>query len=521
MLSVKNLSLFAGKTPLIQNVSFTLAPGESLALMGASGSGKSLTAMACMGLLPPNICQSSGHISYGENSTQTPALIMQNPADCFDALFPMRSAFTESFGHKAFAPIPSSATKLMAGQKQDNFTESLLRKVGFTHPQEILRAYPFELSGGMLHRVMIALALGMVLLDKSSCIIADEPLSGLDTPSKAHTLQLMKSLQQEFGFSLLYIDHDVAAAHTVATQLAIMHEGHLVEYGNFSTLQQQAQHEATKALMSAYERLKHWDTEYHGVPSATIKPLVEIQSIGKSYGNKQVLDHIDLTLYAGKSVGVVGTNGAGKSTLMRILLGLDEADTGHIYCLGQKVEKNFANPAWRKNMQAVFQHGRMAVNPRLSVTQILREPLHAQGIWQKMSSAQKHSKVEELLALVELPSHFAQKYPWHLSGGQVQRLCLARALALQPSILVLDEPLADLDAVVAEQIQTMLVRLQKQLNVTLFYISHDIGSVLRLCSEIIVLGQGKILDVFSKEHYAAPERHNIFKMLLQKNIASL
>ncbi len=580
MLCVNDLSICAGKVELVHHVSFSVAAGESLALMGASGSGKSLTAMACMGLLAPNLRQTSGKIVVGSGQDATasmhehekkrpmgllPALIMQNPADCFDPLFPIRSVFVETFGAAVCCTTPN-----IGGMGQESFMEDLLQQVGFAAPRDILACYPFELSGGMLHRVMIALALGAVLCHKVPCVIADEPLSGLDMPSKVQILTLIRTLQQKYGFSLLYIDHDVNAARAVAQNLAIMHEGFLVDQGSFVTLsnheqsQQQksaevhkqdstaqvvaqgiqedsrcgplsapgqkclkgqenaGRHHATKALMAAAVRLGH---DYTPIMAKDAfkkdTPLLEVCAVHKGYGAKKILENVTFALHEGQNIGVVGSNGAGKSTLSRLILGLEEADAGEITYCGQKITKDFQNPPWRQHVQVMFQHARLAVNPRLSVTEVLREPLHAQGRWQCLSSAARRQKIEELLTWVELPVSFAQKYPAHMSGGQLQRLCLARALALEPRLVILDEPLADVDVVVAEHLQKMLGRLQQELQMSFLYISHDITSVLRFCSHILVLDGGQVQDFFPSHEATMPQRSVAFKSLLQANFVSL
>ncbi len=528
MLSVQGVQLSTEQSVLVNGVSLQIGAGESVALMGASGSGKSLTAMALAGLLPLNIRQTQGHIDIQRGR---PALIMQNPADCFDPLFRMRSVFHETFcAHMAKKTLP-------------DFIENVLRLVGFTQPDAILQSYPFELSGGMLHRCMIALAVGMVLAGKTACIIADEPLSGLDAPSKHYMLGLLKRLQQEYGFALLYIDHDLASAAQVAQKVVVMHAGHVVEQGLFAEVIQNPQHAVTQQLVQAYNRLQEMHSVTGDTASACAQPCspqeacadvvhVEVQDapqqnaaakevllrachVSKSYAGKPVLQDVHVELFAGQSLGLVGANGAGKSTLIRILLGLENADAGHVFCGEHAIVKTHAKTAWRKDLQAVFQHARLAVNPRLQAHDILLEPIRANAhVLQLQGKEAEKAKVQELLALVDLPQTFASKYPIHMSGGQLQRLCLARALALQPKIVLLDESLADLDAVVSEQIQEKLQELKRHLGLSFLYISHDIRSVLRLCEQVMVLHEGRIVDTFQQKEFLHMQRHVAFKALL-------
>ncbi len=503
MLRAQAIQIRAGQKILVDDVSLHLTAGESLALMGASGSGKSLIAMTLAGLLAPNLTLTQGSVQVAQGR---PALIMQNPADCFDPLFPLQWAFHETFCH------------CMSKGDLADFTQHVLSSVGFEDPQKILQSYPFELSGGMLHRCMLALALGAILAGTASCIIADEPLSGLDTPSRWHILHLLQRLQKKYSFALLYIDHDLSAAAYMAQRIAIMHEGRVVEQGDFTQVTQQPQHEVTKNLVQAYERLQSLERVVHVKKKSAEPqgaPLLQACAVSKSYSHKKVLDAVSLELFSGQSVGLVGANGAGKSTFIRMLLGLERADSGHMTCCGHNIERTAAKAPWRKHLQAVFQHARLAVNPRMRVCDILLEPIHAnKEVLALQNKAAEADKVVELLKLVDLPPSFAQKYPLHMSGGQLQRLCLARALALQPKVLLLDESLADLDAVVAEQLQEKLQELKTELGLSYLYISHDIRSVLRLCENIAVLHEGRLVDFFAREAFLAEERHTAFTTLL-------
>ncbi len=520
MLTVQNLHVNAGQQKLLQGISFTVKAGASLALMGPSGSGKSLTAMAVAGLLAPNVSVMAvagllapnvsvlqGHIHMqGQGAKGGVALIMQNPADCFDALFTLDWVFKESF------------TKHVDKASLCNFIHELLHKVGFSDPELILASYPFELSGGMLHRCMIALALGAVLCGRASCVVADEPLSGLDSPSRRHILKLLAALQKEYGFALLYIDHDLATAAEVATEVIIMAEGCIVEQGELCFVLKNPQHAVTKSMVQAYERM-HLPPESSPLPQKVeaAQSLLDVQGIYKSYGQKKVLQDICFQVHKGQSLGLVGANGAGKSTLIRVLLGLEPADAGQAFCLGRPMVQSAGKAVWRKDIQMVFQHARLAVNPRMRGRDILLEPLRAhKDMYPPGSRAEQDAKVAELLAMVDLPPHFAQKYPSHMSGGQLQRLCLARALALQPKILLLDESLADLDAAVAEQLQNLLLRLKNELDVSFLYISHDMSAVLRLCDAIAVLHEGCIVDAFTSAEARNTQRHPAFKALLMQ-----
>ncbi len=490
-LEVKNLNVFTkkGQNYLVKNISFSLKAGQTLALMGPSGCGKSLTSMALTNALPQSLCSKADYINF---SSPRPALIMQNPADCFDQLF--------SINH--------SISMALASKQNEVNTVKLLEEVGFEQAQNILKCYPFELSGGMLHKVMLAIAIAQVQIGQASCIIADEPIAGLDSTAKLNNLKLLKTLQKKYNFALLYIDHDLSHAKFMAEDLAIMYDGQLVEYASLNEVLSKPQHFYTKALLDTLERLNISNHTYDNIKN--INPILTCNKLKKSYSTGLALDNISFEVSRNQNLGIVGHNGAGKSTLVRALLALEKLDDGKVHILNK--DQNPICQGWRKHIQAVFQHPRMSVNPRMKVKDIILEPLIAHGFKAKDCST---LEVEKLLNIVQLPPRYAKAYPNQMSGGQLQRLCIARALALKPDILILDEPLTDLDSVVAEKILHMLEDIKQQLNITLIYISHDLRSVLRLCERILVLEQGKIVDDFLSQDYNHSNRHQAFKTLAQ------
>ena len=524
IVEVRNLSLTAAgyEAPLlVDNVSFNINAGETLALMGASGSGKSLTAMAVMNLLPPGIVQEKGDIALHRGA---PALIMQNPGDCFDHLFTVRHTFRETFRDTGCVPR----------RREEAAMRLRLREVGFACPEAVLPLHPFELSGGMLHRMMIALALAR----KSQCIIADEPISSLDLPGKVRILRLLKNLQARHGFALLYIDHDLTTAACMADRIAVMQDGRIVEQGQASALLHYPTHSCTKELLHAFktastpalqavsENERKPGPQSISAPGAAVKNaqserevLLECRNLQKSYGacrwrgngGHEVLRGISLRLHRGESLAIMGRNGAGKSTLFRILLGLEKPDSGRVSVMGEDITLLEAHKrGWRKHVQTVFQDSRGAVNPRLTIGDIIMEPL----LVHEENAAARRQRIEELLSLVKLPRSFKDKYPGQLSGGQLQRVCIARALAPKPDVLLLDEALTDLDAVVRAQLQDLLETLKTDLGLSLLYVSHDMASVFRLCDRVIVLDQGRIADEFLPGQHMGAQRHQSFGTLL-------
>lgn len=521
VLDIRNLILKAEgnvANPLpVCELSLSIQAGECLALVGESGSGKSLTAMAVMDLLPPGVFRQGGDIRSG-----TKALIMQNPASCFDQLFTVRHTFLETL---------RDAGRTARGEETGR-VERLLQDVGFEQPGDILDKYPFELSGGMLHRVMIALALAR----EASLLIADEPISGLDLPGKIQILRLLKRLQQQQGFGLLYIDHDLGMASYVADSIAVMLQGRVVEYGSAGQVLRAPRHEYTRALWAAYrktpvpamaENVYGSASGGSGMPASACKSdensravLLECDDLRKSYIMRSVsgriarpvLTGLNFSLCEGESVAIVGHNGAGKSTLTRLLLGLEEPDSGSVRVMGQDVfSAKGRGVSWRRHIQAVFQDSRGSVNSRLTIQDIVSEPLlaHRQG-----TGVEREERCRALLSMVGLLSSDAGKYPGQMSGGQLQRVCIARALALEPRLLILDEALTDLDAIVQSQLLELLEELKERLSISCLYVSHDLSSVFRLCSRVLVLHHGRFVDELTPVQCSLPERHEAFTKLM-------
>ena len=516
ILEVRNLCLNTAGTEaerLVDQVFLRIHAGETLALMGSSGSGKSLTAMAVMGLLPPGVHQTNGSIQIAGGA---PALIMQNPGDCFDHLFTVRHTFRETFRDTGCVPR----------KREEAAMRRRLREVGFADPESVLPRHPFELSGGMLHRLMIALA----LVRKSPLIIADEPISSLDLPGKARILRLLKHLQARHSFALLYIDHDLTTAACMADSIAVMQNGRIVEQGPARQVLRRPGHEHTKELLHAFHVSKirpPVEKQEPATPHRTKNTnthravLLECRNLKKSYGacrwlrqsGQEVLRDVSLRLHRGESLAVMGRNGAGKSTLFRLLLGLEKPDSGNVLIMGKDIDSREARKNnWRRHVQTVFQDSRGAVNPRMTIADIIEEPLIAHGL---ASAAERKKRVAELLSLVELPLPYARRYPGQLSGGQLQRVCIARALAPRPDILLLDEALTDLDAVVRAQLQDLLENLKNSLGLSLLYVSHDMASAFRLCDRVVVLNEGCLVDEFRPDQHLDAGRHESFERLMR------
>ncbi len=504
-----------GLKECVSSLSFSLEEGEALAIVGKNGAGKSLTVMALMDVLPPNL---SWHADKRFIAGARPSFMMQNAADCFDPLFTVRHTFWET--------LPSFFDKV----KREHVARQLLDEVGLSH--EVLSLYPFEMSGGMLHRLMLALALAPILIETydgaqaTRVLIADEPLTGLDAPARAHFLRRLGELQRKYKFALIYIDHNLASVRALAHKVLVLQEGCAVEYGEARTVFASPQHKATQSFVEAAQ--SH-TLEHIPAPAALRQKelVLACDRVSKSYAvrrgwlcapqKKALLFDVTLHLHRGEGLGLVGMNGAGKSTLMRILLGLEAFDGGVVSILGQDIVSLLKTSSWRTRIQPVFQHARMAVNERLTVDTIMKEPLCAHGV----GVVAQQARVEELLELVGLPQECTRHYPTQLSGGQLQRLCFARALALRPDILLLDEAFTDMDVPTSLYLQEMLVNLQAKHGLAYICISHSMHTLLRLCHNIVLLDEGRIVENFAARDFSAPHRHRVFAQMVRASAQEL
>ncbi|CAI0999899.1 microcin C ABC transporter ATP-binding protein YejF [Serratia quinivorans] len=482
---------------VVSGLSLQIEKAETLALVGESGSGKSVTALSVLRLLPsPPVVYTGGDIQFNGNSLlHAPeaelrkvrgnqiSMIFQEPMVSLNPLHTIEKQLAEVLA-------------LHRGMRRDAARSEIIQcldRVGIRNAKGRLKDYPHQLSGGERQRVMIAMA----VLTQPKLLIADEPTTALDVTIQAQILLLLKELKQEMGMGLLFITHNLNIVRRLADNVAVMRQGQCVEQSSRSNLFSRPQHPYTQQLLAA---------ENVGDPlplPADAAPLLKVENLQVSFpirrgllrrtvGQHYALKDLSFELKAGESVGLVGESGSGKSTTGLALLRLLNA-RGAMWFKGQPLHQFSMKQMlpYRSQMQIVFQDPYSALNPRLNVLQIIAEGLE---VHQKLSAEQREQRVIEVLQEVGLDPALRHRYPTEFSGGQRQRIAIARALILQPQLLILDEPTSSLDKSVQAQILMLLKSLQQRHRLAYLFISHDLQVVRSLCHQVIVLRQGEVVE---------------------------
>jgi len=528
LLSISKLSLSLGEKKILNEISFNLYPNEILALVGESGSGKSVTAQAIMGLLPPqNTHIEKGEVHYnGKNLfTQTAldwqqlrgkeiGMIFQEPQSSLNPSMRCGKQVAE-MGKQHFSP---SLSKLELKEK----VLSAFAEVQLPDAERVFNAYPHQLSGGQKQRVMIAMA----LLCKPKLLIADEPTTALDVLVQQDIILLIKRLQKQNNMSVLFISHDLSLVANLADTIAVMQEGKLVEIGKAQEIFTTPKHPYTQGLLGARpatsQRVKWLPTlddftkkTYQPQPilkeerSAAHKdiyaqtPILSIKGVMKNYTASRglfgkakkttALKNISFDLFAGETLGLVGASGCGKSTLAKALVFLDQPTAGEIYWEGKRIDSSNKKQITqlRKDVQFIFQDPYAALHPLKQIGAAIEEVLQ---VHTRLDQNDRGIRCLDLMAQVGLTEDFASRYPHELSGGQRQRVVIARALAVEPKVLLCDESVAALDISVQAQVLNLLNELKEQLQLSYIFISHDLAVVKHMADKIMVMHDGKIVE---------------------------
>ncbi|MFJ5237549.1 ABC transporter ATP-binding protein [Pseudomonas neuropathica] len=507
LIEIRDLRVaFAGQE-VVHGLNLDIRRGECLALVGESGSGKSVTAHSILRLLPGKNVSSSGAIRYNgvdllHASEQQMrglrgnriAMIFQEPMTSLNPLHTVEKQVSEVLEiHKG-----------LKGRAARERTLELLELVGIRQPLQRLKAYPHQLSGGQRQRVMIAMALA----NEPELLIADEPTTALDVTVQQKILELLIELQQRLGMSLLLISHDLNLVRRIAQRVCVMRKGEIVEQADCETLFRAPQHPYSRLLIEA-------EPSGGPVPSEYDHNLLEVDDLKvwfplpKALFSRQqdyikAVDGVSFTLQRGKTLGIVGESGSGKSTLGQAILRLVESE-GNIR-FGNKqlslLNQRLMRPL-RRQIQVVFQDPFGSLSPRMSVQQIIAEGLLTHGIG---TEAEREAAVIRVLEEVGLDPQSRHRYPHEFSGGQRQRISIARALVLEPALILLDEPTSALDRTVQKQVVELLRQLQIRHGLTYLFISHDLAVVHALAHDLMVIKDGKVVEQgSSREIFAAPQ----------------
>ena len=542
---------------MLHSVNFSLQKGELLALVGESGSGKSLTSLTSMQLIP-NLAEhlDSGEIWYenggdkiaihsqSENEmqafrTKEIAMIFQEP---MTALNPAMTC-----GKQVFEAIHQHLN--LSKEENKKRCLELFQSVELPNPERIYNSYPHQLSGGQKQRVMIAMALSC----DPKILIADEPTTALDVTVQKEVLALIKKLQQKYNMACLFISHDLELVREVADHIAVMQNGRIVEYKPTEELFRYPEHSYTKALLACRPTIDknltslatvndflenpdfNLDSFYtqnklslEGIKSNRekqyLKPAVlEIKNLSKVYIDKgffgkgteiKALDNVNLALFEGESLGIVGESGCGKSTLSKCIIQLEKQTKGAILYQGKHLEHLLSDQPlfYRKSVQMIFQDPASALNPKMRIGAILVEVMKVHSIGN--NSIDRKQKAIDLLEKVGLKADHFNRYPHEFSGGQKQRIGIARALALEPKIIICDESVSALDVSVQAQVLNLLNELKKAFSLSYIFISHDLSVVKHFCDRIIVLNNGKIEEEGFPEELFKRAKSNYTRKLI-------
>jgi peptide/nickel transport system ATP-binding protein len=539
----------------VKSISFHAERGRVLGIVGESGSGKSVTSFSIMRLHDPKYSRIGGDIIF--NGVSLPALSEQEMnayrGNRIAMIFqePMTSlnpVFTCGYQVQEAIMLHQQLDKEAAKTK----TIELFNEVQLPRPEQLFESYPHQLSGGQKQRVMIAMALSC----NPELLIADEPTTALDVTVQKTILQLLLKIKEERNMAMIFISHDLGVISEIADEVAVMYKGEIVEQGTVAQLFHHPRHPYTKGLLacrpSPLHRLKKLPVVADFVEADTDQPvahllaansytqeeiddrrknlyeappLLEVKNLSTWFPVKQGLfgssgavikavDDVSFKLYPGETLGLVGESGCGKTTLGRSILRLVEPTSGSVIFEGQDIThlKNTALRKLRRQVQLIFQDPYSSLNPRLTVGNALMEPLQVHQVFN--SSQERLSHVQHLLELVGLKPEHLNRYPHEFSGGQRQRIVIARALALQPKLIICDESVSALDVSVQAQVLNLLRKLQQELGLTYIFISHDLAVVKHLSDRMIVMNKGKIEEEdFPETIYAHPRTDYTKKLI--------
>jgi peptide/nickel transport system ATP-binding protein len=509
-----------GLKPLVRDLSFTLKRGETLAIAGESGSGKSITSLAIMGLLPPPAVRvTGGQVRLGDTDlTRLPesrmralrgdrvAMIFQEPMTSLNPVMTVGAQLIEAIC--AHDPISRSTARSRALEA--------LKSVRLSQPEQRLDQYPHELSGGMRQRVMIAMALAL----RPEVLIADEPTTALDVTVQREVLDLLRDLQRDLGTAIILITHDMGVVAEMADRVIVMKDGAAVETATTAQIFANPSHPYTQSLLAAVPRI---GAGAHR-PDLVAEPIASLTDVsvrfplrggllGRVTRQVHAVEHVSLTIRRGETFSLVGESGCGKSTIARAMVGL-VPHQGKIEVAGQSLAglDRAGQKALRRRVQIVFQDPMAALDPRMTVGNLIAEPLVIHGIG---TPAEHRARAADLMARVGLSADQLDRYPHEFSGGQRQRICIARALALQPDLIIADESVSALDVSVQARVLDLLRALQTEFGIAFLFISHDMAVVENISDRVAVMYLGQIVEMGTRAQIFGNPQHPYTRRLIE------
>ncbi len=521
ILSIQNLTVMlpdgGERRCAVEDVSFDLRRREILCVVGESGSGKSVMAQAVMGLLPPSLAIGGGRIRYEGRDLLSLSqaelrpirgrhisMIFQEPATALDPVRTVGDQVAEMI--RAHEKLPSAEVSRR--------TVGLLRTMNLPDPDGLQHAYPFRLSGGQQQRVMIAIALAL----KPSILIADEPTTALDVTTQSQILELIKDLQTELEMSVLFVTHDMGVVAELANRIVVMRRGRLIESGEADQVLHDPQEGYTRDLIAAVPRLGYRHKKPVGKQIA-----LNASHLSKTYRahgrgpfrrvtNIKAVDDVSFTLCGGETLGIIGESGSGKSTVARCLMRLTTLDDGVVQ-IGDVTFSRLRGRSLlkeRRRIQMIFQDPFASLNPRQRIETIVGTPLRVQGV----SVAEARERSRKMLMLVGLDEAAMDRYPHEFSGGQRQRIGIARALVVEPDVIVADEAVSSLDVSVQAQVLRLLADIKERLKVAMIFITHDLRVATQVCDRVVVMQSGRIVEEGETQEVFARPQHSYTRTLL-------
>jgi peptide/nickel transport system ATP-binding protein len=513
VVSVRNLRIAlpddAERPYAVDGVSLDLVPGQIVCVVGESGSGKSMCAHALMGLLPDTVTVAGGEILFeGQDLLKKDdagwrdlrgrriAMVFQEPMTALNPLMRIGDQMMEMF----------EAHGLLTPQERRAKALALAREVGLPDPERIVRAYPHQLSGGQRQRAMIAMALAL----EPAVLVADEPTTALDVTTQAQILKLIRNLQRSHNMAVMFITHDFGVVADIADQVVVLRHGQVVEEGAAHDVFTHPQHDYTKALLAAVPSIDPPPRQ----PLTERAKAIEVIGLAKTFVTSggwfrpdrkvEAAAGVSFTIFAGETLGLVGESGSGKSSVARLVMRLIKPDRGTVRVgdIDLTTLDGAALRAQRHRIQMIFQDPFASLNPRRKVGHIIADGLVTRGV----DAATAMRRARDLLGLVGLDAGAIARYPHEFSGGQRQRIGIARALALEPEIIVADEAVPALDVSVQAQVLRLLEDLKARLGLSMLFITHDLRVAAQICDRIAVMQRGRIVELKpTAALFAAPE----------------